>query len=465
MSEKTATKVGFLDSLMLIISLFTVTFFVYKDFDIRMLFGYGILCLIILAHFVKKLHKKQRFEFPTVYVGMVFVTAFAVLLMFLRPDSRHDADTLVYVMSMIICMGFLLFMQPGNIECKRVLTVFFVAACVFSGFVIFFTFFEELFWKGYFPILSRASKTYLLKYVNRGYSPVLGGSCTLTDYIIMLGIAAMVGQLISKSQKGIKRSLPLAPMFIFLLAILVVGRRGELLAIVVTLIFAYFLTQTKKQFIIKITVLITMGIAAIVVFVLSIDFLKEISFLSRYVMTVENILSGQDTSSGRFELYTIALSVFAKNPLFGIGWGSFSQHVTAEFREVHGDSVADVHNIYLQFLCETGIVGTILILTPIIYIFVKTVSQTRRLYKREERTEDIILAAKLSGASLTIQTFFLVVGFLDPCFSKNIFWCFFIISVKMLEKAAQLEKHEESDLIARTFKRVMSRVCAKVKRK
>ena len=82
-----------------------------------------------------------------------------------------------------------------------------------------------------------------------------------------------------------------------------------------------------------------------------------------------------------------------------------------------------------------------------------------------ERSEDIILAAKLNGMSLTIQTFFLVVGFLDPCFSKNIFWCFFIIAVKMLDSATRLEKHTETNRIAKIYNKAVTAVLNKVKRK
>jgi len=463
--NKTLTAVSFSDRLMLIMSVFTVTFFIYKDFDIRMLFGYGLLCVFLLLHFVRRLALRKPLETPTASKGIAFVAIISVFIMFLRPDSRHDADTLVYVMSMIICSGFLLFMEPNKKEYNNVFRVFIIAALIFSGFVIFFTFFEELFWQGYFRILSRASKAYLLKYVNRGYSPVLGGSCTLTDYVIMLGVAAVVGGMLSKKQKGVKGICPLALIAVFILAILFVGRRGELLSIGITVLFVYFVTQNKKQIFIKLFILVAVAVLVVVLFVVFLDELKQISFLSRYVMTVENILSGEDTSSGRIELYGIALSVFLKNPLFGIGWGSFSEHVPAEFHKLHGDAVADVHNIYLQFLCEIGIVGTALVLIPIIYIFVKTVAQTSRLYKNNERSEEIMLAARLNGISLTIQTFFLTVGFLDPCFSKNIFWCFFVISVNMLGTATRLEKHEETDKFAVLFKKAIAAAKNRVKSK
>ncbi|MBO5909316.1 MAG: O-antigen ligase family protein [Clostridia bacterium] len=463
--NKALNAVSFSDRLMLIMSVFTVTFFIYKDFDIRMLFGYGLLCVFLLLHFLRRLVFKKALLMPSASEGIFFVIIATIFLTFLRPASRHDADTMVYVMSMIICAGFLLFMEPNKKEYNNVFRVFIIAALIFSGFVIFFAFFEELFWQGYFPILSRASKTYLLKYVNRGYSPALGGSFTLTDYVIMLGVASVVGGMLAKKQKGIKEISPLVLIAVFILAILFVGRRGELLSIGFTVVFVYFVTQNKKQLLIKLFALLALLIFAVVIFIIFLDELKQISFLSRYVMTIEDILSGEDTSSGRVELYGIALSIFLKNPLFGIGWGSFSEHVPAEFHKLHGDAVADVHNIYLQFLCEIGIVGTALVLIPIIYIFVKTVSQTSRLYKNNERSEEIVLAARLNGISLTIQTFFLTVGFLDPCFSKNIFWCFFVISVKMLSSATRLEKHEETDRFALFFKKTVAAAVNRVKSK
>lgn len=462
---KALNAAKFSDSLMLIMSIFTVTFFIYKDFDIRMLFGYGLLCGFLFLNFVRRLYFKKGLEIPTSPVAVAFVSVITIFLMFLRPESKHDVDTLVYIMSMIICSGFMLFAEPDSKEYNKILKVFTITAFLFCLFVFFFAAYKELFWKTYFPIISRASKAYSLKYVARGYNPVLGGSCTITDYVIMLGVAVLVGKLLSKEKKGIVNILYLVPIFVLIAAIMIVGRRGELLSIGLTVVFIYFLIQNKKQLAVKLLALVLFAAICLALFVIFLEDLKEIGFLSRYVMTIENILEGKDTSSGRTELYGTAISIFLKYPLFGIGWGSFSNHITAEFQAEHGSGVADVHNIYLQFLCETGIVGTILILTPIIYIFVKTISQTRRIYKLNERGEDIVLAAKLNGISLTIQTFFLVVGVLDPCFSKNIFWCFFILSVKMLDSATRLEKHTETNKIALFYKRAVENLLGKVKRK
>ena len=48
-------EAGITNPLLLILALFTATFFIYRDFGIRMLLGFGVLCLILGADLVKRL--------------------------------------------------------------------------------------------------------------------------------------------------------------------------------------------------------------------------------------------------------------------------------------------------------------------------------------------------------------------------------------------------------------------------
>ena len=49
----------FPDCLLLILAVFTGTFFIYRDFGIRMIFGFGALCLILLLHFLGRLGQNR----------------------------------------------------------------------------------------------------------------------------------------------------------------------------------------------------------------------------------------------------------------------------------------------------------------------------------------------------------------------------------------------------------------------
>ena len=200
-------------------------------------------------------------------------------------------------------------------------------------------------------------------------------------------------------------------------------------------------------------------------FVLFLPQLKEIEFLRRYVMTIEKLLAGQDITSGRTELYTQALNLFFSSPIFGIGWGQFACYVTPEFKALHGQDVMNVHNIYLEFLCEVGIIGAIFIIVPMAYMLAKTIKQFVRLYHFSSDTENWRLAIQLNTASLMIQLFFIMVGLIDPCFSKVIFWAIYALAVKLFSCALEIENYNTNDIFIQTGGNILRKVITTIKRR
>lgn len=88
-------------------------------------------------------------------------------------------------------------------------------------------------------------------------------------------------------------------------------------------------------------ILISLAVATIVVFLL----LEKLQ-----ISSVSNTIEEGD--SGRMILYLQALSIFGDNPLLGAGIGGY--HAITE--EVYP------HNFFLELLCETGLIGTLLAL-------------------------------------------------------------------------------------------------------
>ena len=62
------------------------------------------------------------------------------------------------------------------------------------------------------------------------------------------------------------------------------------------------------------------------------------------------------------------MAVFFGKPLFGVGWGNFMSYTT----RLLGNSW-NAHNMYLQLLCEDGIVGALIFFSFIISIYVGTI--------------------------------------------------------------------------------------------
>lgn len=85
--------------------------------------------------------------------------------------------------------------------------------------------------------------------------------------------------------------------------------------------------------------------------------------LSRYTDILQDGLArllafdNYEGGSERTDLWAIALTYIERHPLFGNGWGGYTIK----------NGMA-IHNTYLTILCDTGIVGFIMFMTPIVYI-------------------------------------------------------------------------------------------------
>ncbi len=112
---------------------------------------------------------------------------------------------------------------------------------------------------------------------------------------------------------------------------------------------------------------------------------------------------------GRWDLWRLALKVFQENPLVGVGAGQYN----AAFRALDlapakdAITISHPHDIYLQLLCETGIIGFVLTLLPLGCLLVWLGRKLHPLLRQEcacaERGEQVSLRWRL--------TFFCALGF------------------------------------------------------
>ena len=436
------------DWLFPILSLFTVTFFVYRDFDIRMIFGYAALGLVLGIHGLGRLYRDRAPALDPLRLSFL-VLSLAVFFNFLRPDSRHDADSVSFVISMLICCAFVVLARPGEKAGKIAMALGLGGALFLSAFVLFFEYNPWYFWNWFLMKLSYTAGAYLCHYVPRGYGFTLGG-CTYTNYILFIGLAVCCGYLACGKRFSWKSVLAIVFGGVFLYAILLVGRRGELLGAVLCLGLLVLALCSKKQR----RFLIIGGIAACVVgfaaIVALLPWLKQFPPMVRYVMTIEQLLSGQDITSGRLELYALAVDAFLDQPLFGMGWDQFHTLIPQTFLDLHGQDVEDVHCIYLQFFTEAGIVGAPFLIAPLVYGYYLVCSQLARLKKQPMHT-----ARMLCVASFMVQSFLLILGIYDPNFQRVIFWCFYALAILMYLNALELEGHTPDDPVSRLLNKLI----------
>ena len=411
--------------LLFLLALFTATFFVYRDFGIRMLLGFGVLCVLLAAELGRRFLTRSPLEPHCVRGAMLFLAA-AVAVNFLRPDSQHSADTISYVISMTVCTGFVWLWRENDREFGWVRRLLLGAALALTALVLLYMVFPDGIYNLIYPRVSAVAQRYFDYFLPKGYGMGLGGY-TFTDYIIFCGIAVCWGKLAAAQKRRWQDLLWLGLIFVFGFAILALGRRGELLGAVVLCTAMLLLLCTPRM---RLILILGGGGAALLLLWIFIRFLpqfREIDIFYRYVRTVENLVNGYDFTSGRTGLYALAIEGFRSAPLFGIGFDQFYTLVNPLLTDIEGNVMQDAHNIYLQMLCETGIVGTVLTLAPMLWLLTTTFRALQFARGREDRR-----GVEPLTVSLLIQSYLLLLGLLDPTFQKIVFWCFYGLAAMLL---------------------------------
>ena len=415
--------------LTLILAIFTCTFFYYRDFGSRMIYGYAALGALLVLHLFFRLRENDPLASTPVTMA-ARVLACVIILQFLRPDARRDVDTISYLISMAICMAYVITAPGEHSGVRMALSAMYWGAMAMAAFVVVFTLLPELFLTLVYPMLSETAQRYYDFFAPMGYGVSLG-TYSYTDYVLYLGLAACCADLAVKPRTGRRIAVHSLSLAFLLLAMVVLGRRGELLAAAVAIAaLVLALCSRKKRRIILIagTVLTAAATALVIAFLPQ---LGRIPVLARYVETIEQILSGADITSGRRLLMAMGWAGFCSKPLFGLGWGQYVQ-MSAQIGmcDTDGNLIEDCHNIYLQFLCETGIVGAILLVIPIFYLLITTCRMLRAAKTMEDK-----LPLRFVSVSFLLQVFLLTIGLYDPSFQKIVFWCFYALAL-MLANAA-----------------------------
>lgn len=263
----------------------------------------------------------------------------------------------------------------------------FLLPSVYFGFVI--------------PLFDSESQKQLIKAYQSGFMAGLTDHYSTNGMYLSVGVGIFGSKLLFdfKSKKN----------WIFVLitfvALLLTGKRGPLLFTVAAMVVVYFFFKEDKPKgrLLKIFGLMILGAVALLVAAIFVPQLLNV--VNRFFNESE---SG-DVTAGRGELYQLAYDLFRKKPLTGFGWGSYPtfyyEHL-GKYMTVY--KYRHAHNIYLQLLCETGIIGFIMYVSFFLYNLFITI----KLYKAY-RKDNITLsysAEYILPFCLFIQLFFIMYG-------------------------------------------------------
>ena len=98
---------------------------------------------------------------------------------------------------------------------------------------------------------------------------------------------------------------------------------------------------------------------------------QQFDFTSRNLTAYLDGSDPQTSIGQRFQLWGIAVDVWRRHPLVGTGLGDFKHHVQQQLdaKQVQLDlTFSHAHNIYLEFLATTGIIGLLVMAVTILVL-------------------------------------------------------------------------------------------------
>ena len=223
--------------------------------------------------------------------------------------------------------------------------------------------------------------------MTRGVYSGITNQVARNAFYISVGISILYGEIVTKHRKiDISKYILMA---LFLLALLLTGKRGHLIANLFAMlatsgVYAKIRGFSSGRKVIKIGLLVSL-----LIIILIFAFPESAAPILRFIARQDG-----DQTSGRIPLYINAIELFKQRPLLGWGAGSFAF--------LYG---IGTHNIYLQLLAENGILGFLLFSSIILLNLSNTIKKLRLYCVPNTNDSNVYLLF-----SLYIQLFFIIYG-------------------------------------------------------
>ena len=246
-------------------------------------------------------------------------------------------------------------------------------------------------------------------YIYSGFNPgITTHYSTNGMYISIFCLLFFIEYLNNKTNKNLLK------FIISFIALFIVGKKGAAFYTILSFIVTYFAIN-KEKIGKKIWRFTMLSLGLIITLYISISFIPQVTIVfDRFINTIN---TGGDLLTGRGRFYSLALRLWNEHLLFGCGWGNFSNYYQMELLPIFKVEYLDAHNVYLQLLCETGIIGATFIIGTMMYCYIGTAKKLK-----DKSTSDIYLKF-----SFAFQTFFLLYCFSgNPLYDAQCFILYFI---------------------------------------
>lgn len=281
---------------------------------------------------------------------MAFLT-FAVILLTVRDYS----GSLTYILRYGVLVVIILLMKYSD-HLPGVFFYTILAAGLFHlAATLWFSVDTDFYLQHIYPHFDAQQRAHLYAQVmHNHYAVGLASHYSQNGIYISVALCSAFALAFGDLKKG-WRVLTLLAIGIAFLALLMTGKRGALVFSVFAMVGTYVLCAKGAVIRRILMALLALAILFSCAYGLSLCVESVGAGFQRFLSMFTDGNTLEELSNGRFKLYKIAWDLFLEHPILGIGWREFTKEAAPYFGQ--DAALRDVHNVFLQLLCETGMVG------------------------------------------------------------------------------------------------------------
>lgn len=375
--------------------------FIYID-SVNLLINISViisLILLVLYLALVYVNHKNSIEFiELIWIPTIFIPVLSNLNNFVYRTNVHT-DSLTYTYKYVAVLILFIVSKYNFKWIKSSLSVIFIFCNIYVFCTLLFYLSPSLYLGKVIYIFPKSVYYELYKNYTNGSMAGLTTHYSTNGMYMSIAVAIGFSMLFNNKLSKLKKY---SYFLITFIALILTGKRGHLLFTIMAMIITYYLYKSNKPRGRVIKILFYVSIAIIVFLLFSLVIPEMMNVINRFVTKIQV----GDVTSGRIDIYKYAWNYFKSSPILGIGWSQF-KYLT---EGLDSQYLLDVHNVYLQLLCETGVVGFAIFTIPFVYTYFTTIRLFVLCRKRNIQIDNICYFI----FSVFMQTFFLLY-----CFTGN----------------------------------------------
>lgn len=299
-------------------------------------------------------------QIPKLFVGPLYVAL--VALVYNNQDFLHS--TFMDYLVILIPIFFMVALAENDSWYSFFLKILIAQSAFYT------------FWTVLCAINANVYDSFILTFL-RTYEPGMGRgnfTCGFTTHYstngmyIALGTMVQLAKVLAYRERRVRIRVFDMLLLIYLLSgLLLCGKRGIILCVVIGFCAAYLFAKPKLDKPAKL--LILLFAVCVFVYVGSLLLPALLVFVERF----QSQISSGDILTGRIDIWKEGWGAFLSSPILGHGWGWFryNNSIGADFH---------VHNCYLQWLCELGIIFSLPLFWFVFRGFYRVVKGYRKIF-------------------------------------------------------------------------------------